>query len=251
MTKNEFKHITKRRLFIENDNLVYLGYEDNKGKRPAIVDLNAQPCILLPGTSCSLVIPILKNIIWSLSLKKNADIKYLIVSVVPHDNELILFQKLPGVVGTISRAWEHEKSLKQIESVLKEIKRRRYLFNKAKVKNFNEYKQMFPRKKLARYIVIIAELADIMWNSNKKIQTLISKIVKNSSWSGVSLLCASLNAGQYVITRKIAKLPFAKIISRSSPKDIARITGFQSEINDNKATLFFPLGTKTPVKIKV
>lgn len=251
MTRNQFKHIIKRKSFIENKYLIYLGQEDNKCKRPVLIDLNTQPCLLLTGTSCSLVIPVLKNIIRSLSLRKNDDIKYAIVSVVPHDNELILFQKLHGVVGAISRAWEHEKSLKQIESVLKEIKRRGYLFNKAKVKNFNEYKQKFPQKKLARYIVIIAELADVMWKFNKEIQTLISKIVKNSNWSGVSLLCASLNAGQYVITRKIANLPFAKIISKLSSKDIARITRFQSKINNNKTTLFFPLDTKKPVKIQV
>lgn len=91
---------------------------------------------------------------------------------------------------------------KILDYLLAEIDRRTILME-GKVKNINRWNKRYPNRKLARWVLVIDELADVMLQFGKKVETKLVRIAQLGRAMGVHLILATQTPKSSVITQLI------------------------------------------------
>ncbi len=161
------------------------------------ISVNELPHLLIAGTTGSGKSICIKNIIASLIM--NADPKDLrLLLIDPKLVELRIFSKLPHLFCPIIN--DHKKAIRSLKLIIKEMEYRYNLFAKKSVNDIESYNNKFADNKLARIIIIIDELADLILMSRNEIEQNVMRITQMARAAGIHLIVATQRPSTDVIT---------------------------------------------------
>ncbi len=166
---------------------------DNKFMYLKLEDL---PHLLISGTTGSGKSICLKGIISSIIMRATPkEVKLLLIDL--KRVELKIFSKLPHLLSPI--IYEHQKALKSLKILTKEMENRYNLFSKYNVNNIDVYNQI-TNYKLPKIIIIIDELADLMMKFKSEAEEYIIRLAQMARASGIYLIIATQRPSTDVIT---------------------------------------------------
>ena len=142
-------------------------------------------------------------------LFQNAPHELKLILIDPKRVELMPFNGIPHLLTPVIT--ESEKALQALRWAIAEMGRRLHRFSEVGVKNLTEYneKQKDEEKKLARIVIVVDELADLMMRQHRKdTETMIARIAQMARAVGMHLIIATQRPSVDVITGLIkANIP--------------------------------------------
>lgn len=220
-----------------------------------ISDLTKWPHCIIAGATGSGKSVCINTIIMSILLNARPDeVKLLMVD--PKKVELTAYSKLPHMLAPVIT--EPRDACAALNWLVREMEKRYELLKRIGVRNieaFNTRKidkefestlEMEIPEKLAYYVGIIDELADLMMVSSSDIETPIARIAQMARAVGIHLILATQRPSREVITGLIkANFPTRisfKVASRINSQIILDETGAESLLG-NGDMLFLPPGS--------
>lgn len=157
---------------------------------PIQIDLNESPHILIAGATGSGKSVALNTAICSLLLRNsNIDINWLMI-----DTKRVELSQYNGLYGLLKPIAETYKDAEYLLKYAVAILEKRYIIMKRKgVKHIHELndKIIFAKNKYADIIIVIDELADLVYSDKKVIDPLLIKIATLGRACGIHLLVAT------------------------------------------------------------
>ena len=134
----------------------------------------------------------------------NKDIDFIMVDT--KKVELSLYENLNSLLFPLCA--NGEQTISALSWAVNEMNKRYDLLQEKKVRNINEYNSIPKIKKMRRIVIIIDELADLMMQSSKQVETLICRIAQLSRACGIHLVIATQRPSHEILTGLIkANLP--------------------------------------------
>lgn len=182
---------------------------------PFIADLSSMPHLLIAGTTGSGKSVGLNGIIMSLIYKK-ASSQCKLVLIDPKRLEFIQYEKVPHLLYPI--AFEHEKIITILKSILDEMNARYQKMSKAGVRNISQYKGNLPY-----IVVIIDEFADLIHTIGKELEMIIQRLSQMARAAGIHIILSTQRPSVDVITGTIKSNFPARIAYKLASKIDSRI----------------------------
>ncbi|MCI4626538.1 MAG: DNA translocase FtsK 4TM domain-containing protein [Candidatus Magnetoovum sp. WYHC-5] len=165
---------------------------------PVAEDLTRMPHLLVAGTTGSGKSVAINSMIISILYKaKPSEVKMLMVD--PKLLELSIYEGIPHLLtGVITNPKEASEALKKM---LLEMERRYRLIADQGVRNIEMYNaSVSDDEKLPYIVIIIDELADLMFTSSKSVEESIVRLAQMARASGIHLILATQRPSVDVIT---------------------------------------------------
>jgi len=256
---NEHKDIIYLREILESDLFqnskspltVALG-KDIVGK-PFITDIKKLPHLLIAGTTGSGKSVGINAMILSLLYKNDPDhLKLMMID--PKMLEFSIYDDIPHLITPVIT--EPKKAIAALANMVGEMERRYRLMADKRTKNIDNYNEKVKRDGSAEpmpfIVVVIDELADLMMNGGKEVETSIARLAQKSRACGIHLIVATQRPSVDVVTGIIkANLPSRlsyRVGQKIDSKVILDATGADSLLGRGDG-LFTPPGTTGLVRI--
>jgi len=221
------------------------------GGGSVVADLAQMPHMLISGATNSGKSICLASVITSLLLRNTPkDVRFMLLD--PKRVELSLFNDIPHLVCPVVT------DIKQMPGALREIGReidRRYdLFEAAKTRNIVAYNEQASfAEKIPYIVVVIDELADLMIQSAKEVESSICRIAQIARATGIHLIIATQRPSVDVITGTIkanisSRIAFA-VSSQVDSRTILDSSGAENLIGQGDL-LFSPIESKKPTRVQ-
>lgn len=184
-----------------------------------VADLAKMPHLLIAGQTWSGKSVAMNGFIVSLLYKNSPDMLRLIM-IDPKRVELSIYNGIPHLLAPIIS--DHEKALNSLKWCMAEMMRRYDVMTQLKARNLEEYnKKVVKKEKMPNIVVIIDELAELMWRNNKKdVENSITRIAQLGRASWIHLLVATQRPSVDVITWLIkANIPSRIALTVASQVD--------------------------------
>ena len=214
LLKNDdaINEIVKSENYINAKSDIVFGLKD--GENIKLIDLNETSHILIAGTTGMGKTNLLDNIIINLLYKSNPKYtKLLMIDV--KNNSLRLYDGIPHLL--IPVITDSQKAIGGLAWIVQEIQNRYQIFISNHVKNFDKFNEKMRtenKEEMAKIIVIIDDLYEVIGNNKFDLDQSIIKITNLGKTAGIILVCA--------ITR-----PTSNIISGNAKANIyTRISFF-------------------------
>lgn len=184
---------------VENNNKNNININIGKDTKNNIINMNIEklPHLLIGGTTGSgksvFINSLITNLIYNYS---SEEIKLFLID--PKRTELKQFENISHLYYNIINDIEGTNLL--LDFLIKEMRERYILLEKNNCKNIQEYNEKHKNKKMSFYICIIDELADLMMQDKKNIETKICKIAQLSRACGIHLIVATQRPSTDIIT---------------------------------------------------
>lgn len=164
-----------------------------------VADLAKMPHLLIAGQTWSGKSVAMNGFIVSLLYKNSPDMLRLIM-IDPKRVELSIYNWIPHLLAPIIS--DHEKALNSLKWCVAEMMRRYDIMTQLRARNLEEYnKKVVKKEKLPNIVVVVDELAELMWRNNKKeVENAITRIAQLGRASGMHLLVATQRPSVDVIT---------------------------------------------------
>ncbi len=256
---NEHKEIIYLREILESELFqnskspltVALG-KDIVGK-PFITDIKKLPHLLIAGTTGSGKSVGINAMILSL-LYKNDPEHLKLMMIDPKMLEFSIYDDIPHLITPVIT--EPKKAIAALANMVAEMERRYRLMADKRTKNIDNYNEKVKRDGSAEpmpfIVVIIDELADLMMNGGKEVETSIARLAQKSRACGIHLIVATQRPSVDVVTGIIkANLPSRlsyRVGQKIDSKVILDSTGADSLLGRGDG-LFTPPGTTGLVRI--
>lgn len=172
-----------------------------------VADLAKMPHLLIAGQTWSGKSVAMNGFIVSLLYKNSPDMLRLIM-VDPKRVELSIYNWIPHLLAPIIS--DHEKALNSLKWSVAEMMRRYDIMTQVRARNLEEYnKKVVKKEKMPNIVIVIDELAELMWRNNKKeVENAITRIAQLGRASWMHLLVATQRPSVDVITGLIkANIP--------------------------------------------
>lgn len=182
-------------------------------------DLAKMPHLLIAGQTWSGKSVAMNGFILSLLYKNSPDMLRLIM-IDPKRVELSIYNGIPHLLAPIIS--DHEKALNSLKWCVAEMMRRYDIMTQSRSRNLEEYnKKVWKKEKLPNIVIIIDELAELMWRNNKKdVENAITRMAQLGRASGMHLLVATQRPSVDVITGLIkANIPSRIALTVTSQVD--------------------------------
>lgn len=161
------------------------------------LELQKLPHLLIAGSTGGGKSVCLLSIISSLILKNSPEeLKLLLID--PKKVELSIFSKIPHLVSPIIT--ENKIAVLALKKVLEEIKERYKKFQENGVNKISDYNKKNLYKKMPYFVIIIDELADLIFSFKKEIEETIVKIAQIARAAGVFLVIATQRPSIDIVT---------------------------------------------------
>ena len=256
---NEHKEIIYLRDILESELFqnskspltVALG-KDIVGK-PFITDIKKLPHLLIAGTTGSGKSVGINAMILSLLYKNDPDhLKLMMID--PKMLEFSIYDDIPHLITPVIT--EPKKAIAALANMVAEMERRYRLMADKRTKNIDNYNEKVKKDGSAEpmpfIVVIIDELADLMMNGGKEVETSIARLAQKSRACGIHLIVATQRPSVDVVTGIIkANLPSRlsyRVGQKIDSKVILDSTGADSLLGRGDG-LFTPPGTTGLVRI--
>ncbi|MBI3160442.1 MAG: DNA translocase FtsK [Chloroflexi bacterium] len=220
--------------------------------QPLAADLARMPHLLIAGTTGSGKSICIAALTICLAMN-NSPRDLRLVMIDPKMVELVRFNGLPHLLGKV------ETNLERIAGVLRwvvaEMERRYKLLEELRARDLESYNRKAGRRKeyepLARIVVLIDELADLMMNSAESTEATIVRLAQMARATGIHLVVATQRPSTDVVTGLIkANFPARLSFSVASSVDSRVIldAGGAENLLGRGDMLFLPPEVGTPIR---
>jgi len=221
--------------------------------KPFITDIKKLPHLLIAGTTGSGKSVGINAMILSL-LYKNDPEHLKLMMIDPKMLEFSIYDDIPHLITPVIT--EPKKAIAALANMVGEMERRYRLMADKRTKNIDNYNEKVRRDGSAEpmpfIVVIIDELADLMMNGGKEVETSIARLAQKSRACGIHLIVATQRPSVDVVTGIIkANLPSRlsyRVGQKIDSKVILDSTGADSLLGRGDG-LFTPPGTTGLVRI--
>lgn len=166
-----------------------------------VADLAKMPHLLVAGTTGSGKSVMSNTLILSLLYRNSpSDLKMIMID--PKQVEMTQYEDIPHLLTPIITSVE--KSLSAMKWAVNEMERRYTLMAKEKVKKIDDYNAKMARSedggKMPFIVIIVDEMADLMMQAGKDLESLIVRIAQKGRAAGIHLVLATQSPKVQVIT---------------------------------------------------
>lgn len=182
-------------------------------------DLAKMPHLLIAWQTWSGKSVAMNGFILSLLYKNSPDMLRLIM-IDPKRVELSIYNGIPHLLAPIIS--DHEKALNSLKWCVAEMMRRYDIMTQSRSRNLEEYnKKVVKKERMPNIVIIIDELAELMWRNNKKdVENAITRMAQLGRASWMHLLVATQRPSVDVITGLIkANIPSRIALTVASQVD--------------------------------
>jgi len=178
--------------------------------KPFITDIKKLPHLLIAGTTGSGKSVGINAMILSL-LYKNDPEHLKLMMIDPKMLEFSIYDDIPHLITPVIT--EPKKAIAALANMVAEMERRYRLMADKKTKNIDNYNEKVKKdgsgdEPMPFIVIIIDELADLMMNGGKEVETSIARLAQKSRACGIHLIVATQRPSVDVVTGIIkANLP--------------------------------------------
>ncbi|PIU63276.1 MAG: cell division protein FtsK [Armatimonadetes bacterium CG07_land_8_20_14_0_80_40_9] len=214
-----------------------------------IADLTRMPHLLIAGATGSGKSVCINSIIASFLFKAKPDeIKFLIID--PKRVELTLYNDIPHLVCPV--VIDAKMSALSLELMVKKMDERYEMFAQSGVRNIEGYNNK-EEKKLPYILIIIDELADLMFQTALEVEKNICRLAQLSRATGIHLIIATQRPSVNVITGLIkanipSRISFA-VASQTDSRTILDMNGAERLLGEGDM-LFLPIEDSKPTRLQ-
>ncbi|MCL2311189.1 MAG: DNA translocase FtsK, partial [Firmicutes bacterium] len=243
--------------FINNENIlsVVLG-KDISGK-PVVTDLSKMPHLLIAGSTGAGKSVCVNSFIISLLYKASPeDVKILMID--PKVVELGVYNDIPHLLVPV--VTDPRKSAGALNWAVNEMLNRYKIFAEIGVRDITSYNSFLIKNKnneelnkMAKIVIIIDELSDLMIAAPSEIENYICRLTQMARAAGIHLVIATQRPSVDVITGIIkANVPSRIALAVSSQVDSRTILdmGGAEKLLGRGDMLFSPVGSIKPMRVQ-
>ena len=232
----------------ENDITINFGTDENNN----ILSVNIEklPHLLVAGTTGSGKSVFLNSLILSLVYTYDtSDLRLCLVD--PKRTEFSFFNDLPHLL--YNNIFSFDYTILLLYEIIKEMYQRYNILKNNNCKNIKEYNEKYSNDKMYKIIVIIDEVADLMAQDKKAIETRLCRIAQLSRACGIYLIIATQRPSTDIITGLIkanfpSRLCF-KVASIYDSKTILDKKGAE-QLKGNGDALFKSVEMTEPLRVQ-
>jgi DNA segregation ATPase FtsK/SpoIIIE-like protein len=218
--------------------------------RPVYGDIGTMPHCLIAGSTGAGKSIGLSAILTSL-LMRNTPEDVRLVLIDPKRVELGIFNEVPHLLCPVITDVKEAPGV--LMAVRSEMDRRYDLLRDAGVRNIDDYNAKHPETKLARIVVVIDELADLMLQARQDVEGSISRIGALARASGIHLIVATQRPSVDVISGTIknnipTRIAFM-VTSQVDSRTVIDMPGAESLLGRGDM-LFVPIGAAKPIRVQ-
>ena len=220
---------------------------------PYVTDIAKMPHVLIAGQTGSGKSVCINSLITSIIYKsKPNEVKFLMID--PKMVEFAGYNGIPHLL--IPVVTDPKKAASALAWAVEEMENRYTLFAKTGVKDLASYNEEQDRKggmKFPQIVIIIDELADLMMEAAKDVETSICRIAQKARACGMHLVIGTQRPSVNVITGVIkanipSRIAFA-VASQVDSKTILDMGGAEKLLGKGDM-LFYPSGFPKPVRMQ-
>jgi len=221
--------------------------------KPFVTDIKKLPHLLIAGTTGSGKSVGINAMILSL-LYKNDPEHLKLMMIDPKMLEFSIYDDIPHLITPVIT--EPKKAIAALANMVAEMERRYRLMADKKTKHIDNYNEKVKKdgscEPMPFIVVIIDELADLMMNGGKEVETSIARLAQKSRACGIHLIVATQRPSVDVVTGLIkANFPSRlsyRVGQKIDSKVILDTMGAESLLGRGDG-LFTPPGTTGLVRI--
>lgn len=239
--------------FKENDSKLTFALGKDISGNPILSDLSKMPHLLIAGATGSGKSVCVNTLISTILFNANPDeVKFLMID--PKVVELNNYNGIPHLILPV--VTDAKKASIALNWAVQEMTRRYQIFAEAGVRDVNSYNTKAKKEdleKLAKIVVIIDELADLMMVAPNQVEDAICRLAQMARAAGIHLIVATQRPSVDVITGLIkANIPSRIAFSVSSMTDSRTIldTGGAEKLLGKGDMLFSPVGASKPYRVQ-
>ncbi len=236
------KDIIGSDVFQKSKSLLTLALGKDIYGRAVVGDLIKMPHLLIAGTTGSGKSVLLNSIIISILYKATPwDVKMLMI-----DPKLLELSRYEGIPHLFAPVMTNPKDATvALKKMVLEMERRYRLIAEQGARNIDTYNKQVPKEeKLPYIVVIIDELADLMFTASKEVENSIVRLAQMARASGIHLIVATQRPSVDVITGIIkANFPTRvafQVSSRVDSRTILDVHGAEQLIGRGDMLLMRP-----------
>lgn len=236
--------------FIRDDpaHLYYALGKDISGEK-VIADLTRMPHLLIAGATGSGKSVCISTLIASLLFRAQPeDVRFLMID--PKRVELTLYNGVPHLLTPV--VTDPKQATQALEVVISEMEERYDAFSRTAVRNIQSYNER-ASVKLPYWVVVIDELADLMFQSSIDTERFICRIAQLSRATGIHLVIATQRPSVNVITGLIkanipSRIAFA-VASQTDSRVVLDVNGAERLLGEGDM-LFLPIEESKPRRLQ-
>lgn len=189
----------------------------NVAGEPVIADIGRMPHVLIAGSTGSGKSVCIHSFIDTMLFRSTpAEVRFILVD--PKRVELTQYNGIPHLLAPV--IIEPDKVISALRWAIKEMDRRYKLFAEVGVRNIDGYNELSGFSALPYVLIIIDELADIMFYSPADVEDAICRIAQMARATGIHLIVSTQRPSVDVITGLIkANIPCRIAFNVSSQVD--------------------------------
>lgn len=239
--------------FKDNDSKLTFALGKDISGNPILSDLSKMPHLLIAGATGSGKSVCVNTLICTILFNSNPDeVKFLMID--PKVVELNNYNGIPHLILPV--VTDAKKASIALNWAVQEMTRRYQMFAETGVRDVNSYNIKAKKEgleKLAKIVVIIDELADLMMVAPNQVEDAICRLAQMARAAGIHLIVATQRPSVDVITGLIkANIPSRIAFSVSSMTDSRTIldTGGAEKLLGKGDMLFSPVGSSKPHRVQ-
>jgi len=219
--------------------------------KPLIVPLEKLPHLLVAGTTGSGKSVFISSCITSLCYTRRPEEMRLLL-IDPKRVEMKMFEKIPHAL--MPPIVESKKAVHALAWAVTEMERRYEKFAQARARDLKSYNaKVMPKDKLPYIVIIIDELADLMFTAPKEVEDYICRLAQMARATGMHLIIATQRPSVNVVTGLIkanipARVAFT-LPSQTDSRTIIDVAGAEKLLGSGDMLFLTPRLSK-PIRIQ-
>ncbi|MDR2528738.1 MAG: DNA translocase FtsK [Synergistaceae bacterium] len=216
-----------------------------------VCGLEDMPHLLVAGTTGSGKSVFLNTCVLGMCSQRGPDELKLIL-VDPKHMEFAIYEGLPHLLA--HPVSDPKKAVSALAWAVREMENRSEAFARAKVRNLASYNEKtLPKNRFSHIVVIVDELADLMYTAGKEVEGLIARLAQKARAAGIHLILATQRPSVDVITGLIkANVPARVAFAVPSQTDSRTIidTGGAEKLLGKGDMLFYSTRYPRPIRLQ-
>ena len=199
------------------DSKLAIGLGLDVSGQPAVADITRMPHVLIAGATGAGKSVCINNIIATILFRTSPDeVKLILVD--PKRVELTQYNGIPHLLTPVIT--EPEKVISALKWAIVEMEERYKQFAQVGARNIKSYNKKIKEGKMPYILIIIDELADVMFYSPSEVEDTITRIAQMARATGIHLVVSTQRPSVEVITGLIkANIPCRIAFNVSSMVD--------------------------------